>query len=112
MQKMMWKFLKLATAALAIVVIFKRRKADDMTREEAADLLDRFLEGKTKGWEFGNFVDEYSGGDELLLRVSTEVCHINRDYPPEKGKGGYCNDEGMRRIRELAQLLRAESHST
>ena len=112
MQKVIWTAIKATAAALALLALFRTKGAsDDMTREEAADILDRFLEGKGDGWEFSNFVDEYSGDDELIIRVSTEVCHINRDYPPSTGERRYCNEEGMRRIRELEQLLRRESQN-
>jgi len=78
-----------------------------MTKEEAADLLERFVKGGIGDYEFDDFLI-FRHKDPLVFYVASVVSNIDHDYPPDK-PGYYCNEAGLQRLLELAALLREKA---
>lgn len=75
-----------------------------MTREEAADILDRFAEGKRMGSaEWDDFIS-ITQKDPLIEAITNECGAMPEKYPAAK-HGGYCNAQGIARMRVLRTML-------
>ncbi len=85
----------------------------DMTRDEAADLLVRFLSGKSEHQEFVHFLREAPKHDKAILNASCEIAALPQKFPANVNSADFCNSEGLQRIRELVRMLRGpnDGHS-
>lgn len=77
-----------------------------LTRNEAADLIERFLNGESRDNEWGSFLDEYFGSDVVIEQVRREIDGIQQHYPAEDGSKEFCSEEGLYRIKQLIPMLR------
>lgn len=75
-----------------------------ITREEAAQLIERFVNLEADPYEWDDFTSKrYT--DPLIEHVRAECVDVHEAFPPTI-RGTYCSDEGMGRLRELAATLR------
>jgi len=74
-----------------------------MKNEYVADMLFRFAEGKSKAWEFDDFISSRQSGK--LEQARLELASLPERYPPES-ETEYCNVAGLVRVREIAEELR------
>jgi len=80
------------------------KKGDWLTPGEAADLIDRFVEGRTGRWEWDDFVGvRYV--DPLLEKARLE-CVLVHDRFPSNDPHRYCSKEGIEVLRGIASQLR------
>jgi hypothetical protein len=82
--------------------------ANDMklTREQAADIIARFLAGGGNAWEWDDFISVPVKGDPVLNAIRL-FCNLLRDiYPPTKS-GEYCNGEGIQVLHRIETYLRS-----
>ncbi len=78
--------------------------AQDMTREEVADLIDRFLDGTCGPYDWDDFTSVRLGDPEL--EVARQACvEVNWKYPSGRSTG-YRSAEGRAELRSIAAELR------
>jgi hypothetical protein len=78
-----------------------------LTREEAADIIARFLAGKGEKWEWDDFTSVPVKGDRELDAIAL-FCNLVHDiYPPTKA-GEYCSSEGVQVLRRIEGYLRGK----
>ena len=76
----------------------------NMSKEEAAVEIEKFLEGKGGDWDWDDFIT-ISQKDPYLDRVRIKCSSVFYDYPAGK-EGGYCSEEGYEVLRNLVKELR------
>ena len=72
-------------------------------RKRIADLIDRFANGETYGWEWDDFV----GGpqqDSLLADIRRKSLQIQSENPG--GGTAWCNANGLQELKKLAKEIR------
>jgi len=78
-----------------------------VTRTEAAEILERFLDGTSGGW--GHETLEYAVvEDPLILEVQRRFVSLPNEFPPAPGSRAYCGPEGSQVLREYVEKLRHE----
>jgi len=84
-------------------------KESDLTRNEAADLLERFVDGTCDPWEFDDFTS-VRHKDPFVQWAAHTSARMDADYPPERNRrGAFCSEAGLARFREIIALLRDET---
>jgi hypothetical protein len=81
----------------------------DITRQEAAELLYRFLKGRSEQNEFQQFLNAPLKHDQLIRSASREIIAIPKKFPPKRNSGAFCGDDGLRRIDELSKQLQSKA---
>lgn len=80
-------------------------KGDWLTPGEAADLIDRFVEGRTAVWEWDDFVGvRYVN---VRLEKARLECVLVHDRFPSDDSHRYCSKAGIEALRGIASRLRA-----
>jgi hypothetical protein len=80
-----------------------------LTREEAANIIARFLAGKGEEWEWDDFTSIPVKADPELNAIAF-FCNLVRDiYPPDRA-GEYSNSEGIQVLRRIEEYLRRKKH--
>ena len=76
------------------------------TREEVAELIGDFLNGRGCPWDWDDFISTRIDDPELddIRRLSGELPDL---YPPEQ-KGLYCGERGLQVLADLRNKLRAK----
>ena len=78
----------------------------EMTRAEAADFIDAFLDGSLDDpWAWDDFCG-LRASDPTIEEVRNRCAAARYECPPPPGSVRYCGDEGVRVMRELARALR------
>lgn len=72
--------------------------------KKVSDLIFRFADGFVEPWEFDDFISIPQVGELEIFR--RELIRLPDVYPPH-GKRNYCNEAGLRRLREIAQELQS-----
>lgn len=79
---------------------------NNLSKEEVAQILENFLEGKSGRWDW----DDYSLGmcfeDECLERIRIRCRGLSQEFPAHN-QGEYCNPQGLDVIRDYIKQLRA-----
>jgi hypothetical protein len=88
--------LMFAVAALPV-----KRKA---TREEVAKSIEDFVNGAGGPWDWDDFIS-CRIADEELEAIRIKCLRTQSEYP--SGAIGWCNEEGIEVLRELAKQLRS-----
>ena len=83
--------------------------ADDVTRQDAATLIDRFLQGSVGPNDWDDFISTRHR-DPIVERASRMCTALARLCPAET-KGHYCNASGFELLQTLAIGLRDSSPS-
>ena len=76
-----------------------------LTREEAADIIARFLAGTGEEWEWDDFTSVPVKGD-LELNAVALFCNLVHDIYPPDGTGEYCDSEGRQVLHRIETYLR------
>lgn len=75
--------------------------------ERASDVLIQFLNGRATPWAFDDLIS--GSQSEKLGQYRLELARLRDEYPPADGRQ-YCNQNGLKRIREIAEELRRMGH--
>jgi hypothetical protein len=76
-----------------------------LTREQVAHTLEAFLDGGADPYTWDGFTLGMEFEDEDLDRIRRRCAGLSEEFPPHLGKG-YCNEEGIKVIREYIRQLR------
>jgi len=79
------------------------------SRQEVADILERFSDLGLGTWEWDDFVSVPQSDPEL--EDARKTCLRVRQQFPAGAAGAWCSPEGMEQIRRVAQKLRAKGDS-
>ena len=74
------------------------------TKAEVADLIERFVDGRTGPYDWDDFESVPITNPDLDA-VRIECLEIHHKYPPGEA-GGYCNEAGRAELRRIAAQLR------
>ena len=103
--------LLIGISALVVVVVatiaFARRRSVDPTREEVADILERFLGGTSSLWEFDDLTS-IRIRDPDLQEIVRRCVQVRDEFPPET-PGAYTSPKGEAVIRACAHKLRGSA---
>lgn len=75
-----------------------------ITKIEASNLIERFVTGDIDNYEWDEFTNS-TIRDAVIEKVRDE-CVFVRDNYPSRNPCEYCNEEGTRKLLELAKKLR------
>jgi len=76
----------------------------ERTNLEVADIIEAFVEGTGKKWDWDDFCSRRIQNHDLdTIRV--KCINLSFTHPPLPGDG-YCNAEGIQVLREIAKGLR------
>lgn len=76
------------------------------TREEVANTIDGFVNGKGRQWDWDGFTSIRIDNPELEA-IRKKIVALPVEYPSSTVKD-YCNEAGMKVMRDLLQGLRSE----
>jgi hypothetical protein len=74
-----------------------------MNKKDVSDLIKSFLDGSCGKWDWDDFTSVRQNDFEIE-QVREELISIHDEYPPDK-LDGYCNEEGRKRLKEIAEIL-------
>ena len=75
------------------------------TKQEVADIIERFVDGTGGKWDWDDFCSHRIADPDLdLIRV--KCSGLGSTHPPTM-KGHFCNENGIRLMREMIQSLRS-----
>jgi hypothetical protein len=80
-----------------------------MTRQEAATVIDRFIDGTGGPWDWDDFISTRHR-DVVVKRAAEVGVAVGKLYPADT-RGSYCGSSGLELLRTLANSLR-ETPST
>jgi hypothetical protein len=75
-------------------------------RQEAADLIEGFLQGSLGVWAWDDFISVSQRVPELE-QIRRECADLPHQFPPEQ-PGEYCNQQGLQVLRGYLRQLRGE----
>jgi hypothetical protein len=78
----------------------------ELSAEEVANVLERFVEGTGRHWEWDDYSLGMSFKDKRLEEIRVRCVGLSFEFPPD-GPGKYCNEQGIQVIRNFVQELRA-----
>ena len=78
-----------------------------MTREEVLKTIETFISGTGGKWDWDDFISIRLQNAEL--DTVRKRCFSVRDEFPNMDPHEYCNEEGMKVLRDLAGALRTSS---
>jgi hypothetical protein len=82
----------------------------DLTREEARLVIERFLDDKSLDvYEWRDFLD-YKFRDPIIEKARLQILAISVSHQPIGY--GFCDAEGMKKIREVAKSLCDKSNES
>ncbi|MDD3020689.1 MAG: hypothetical protein PHX61_06880 [Alphaproteobacteria bacterium] len=73
------------------------------TKLELASLIRSFVDGSCGEWDWDDFIS-IKQKDSEIEKVRLELIRIRTNYPAIK-KTEYCNEDGTRKLLEIAQTL-------
>ncbi len=79
-----------------------------MNTHEAADLLERFIEGTNGTWEWDDFTLGPRSSDSQVRVLQERMAQLPSEFPPE-GRGAYCSEAGISFIRSRIKELRSSA---
>jgi hypothetical protein len=85
-------------------LIFRPKKSRRACYEEAAAVIEAFVEDRSGEWDWDDFTST-KRRDEFLESVRERCLRVYDDYPAEK-EGHYCSAEGIAILRALAREIR------
>jgi hypothetical protein len=85
---------------------------EDVTAERRAmaDTIERFLNGQVDDWEWDDFISIPVKGDKEAEALRIEVANTAHEYPSDN-PSQWCNDDGIKRLLEIANRLQAMAES-
>ena len=79
-----------------------------LTRQEVAQLLENFLDGKGNPMAWDGFTLGMSFDDEEMETIRIRCANLSQEFPPEK-PGEYCNERGRKVVRDYIEAMKASS---
>jgi hypothetical protein len=79
-----------------------------LTKQEIAQILEDFLEGKGSSWAWDDFISGMSFEDKHLEDIRLRCDGLSGEFPPDR-QGEYCNEQGRAVIRDYIEQLRNSS---
>jgi hypothetical protein len=79
-----------------------------MNYNEMADIIERFVEGKSAPWEWEEYFQTGKYEDPFLRQAQRRVLTVSFEFPPG-AEGGYTNSEGLAILRGLVDELRSKA---
>jgi phosphatidylglycerol---prolipoprotein diacylglyceryl transferase len=87
------------------------RPPAELTREEAAVILENFVLGG--GGPYDHEILEFGPlTDPLLLEIRARFTGLQSEFPPNAGERSYCNEQGREVLLAYARQLRASESNT
>ena len=83
-------------------------KKSNLTRQEVAQILEDFLEGRGSALAWDDYTLGMSFEDELLERIRIRCARLGEEFPPDS-PNEYCNAYGRKVIRDYIKQLRSLS---
>ncbi len=74
------------------------------TKLEVADIVEAFVEGTGRDWDWDDFCSLKIGNRELD-EIRLKCTNLSFTHPPPPGYG-YCNEQGIQLFREVVNDLR------
>jgi hypothetical protein len=81
------------------------RKPILKTEDEVATLIEDFVNGTGGDWDWGSFISTRFES-EIINGAQNECLKVAQEFPPT-GRIGWCNEQGLERLRAIASELRA-----
>jgi hypothetical protein len=81
---------------------------DILSKQEVAQILEDFLEGKGSPWAWDDYTQGMSLADPYLERIRVRLARLSQEFPPDR-PSEYCNEQGRNVIRNYIKELRASS---
>jgi hypothetical protein len=88
--------------------LFSRNPAPK-TEEEIALLIEGFANGTGGRWDWDYFISTQFQIERI--KWAQEECFKVEEEFPRTGRTGWCNEQGLNRLRSIASELRAAAHS-
>ncbi|HXN23961.1 MAG TPA: hypothetical protein VOA41_14575 [Candidatus Dormibacteraeota bacterium] len=79
-----------------------------LTKQEVAEILQDFLDGRGRPLAWDGFTLGMSFEDEYLENIRIRCANLSQEYPPEH-PNEYCNEQGRNVICEYIKQLTAAS---
>ena len=78
-----------------------------LTRLDAANLIQRFLDGSCGPYDWDDFTSVHY--QDPVIEAAVQRCVSVRDeYPPDNARG-YCNSQGLEVLRSIIAKLRTSA---
>jgi hypothetical protein len=74
------------------------------TKQEVGDIIERFINGTGGEWDWDDFCSHRIADPDLDL-IRGKCSGLGSTHPPTV-KGNFCNENGIRLMREMIQSLR------
>jgi|ERR1700723_2462392 hypothetical protein len=85
------------------------RKPVPKTEEQVATLIEDFANGAGGRWDWDYFISS-DFENERINRAQTECFKVEQEFP-RTGRMGWCNEQGLTRLRAIASELRAAART-
>jgi len=83
-------------------------RKDMLTKQDVAQILEDFLEGKGSPWAWDDYTQGMSFADPHLEQIRVRFARLSQEFPPDR-PSEYCNEKGRKVIQSYIQELRASS---
>jgi hypothetical protein len=103
-----WLIVGLAVAAVILLLALLAmlpQKPHKLTKDEVADEIEAFLEGRGGTGDWDDFCT-FTIADPELDRIRARCARLGEEFPPHAWMGGYCNEEGLKVLQEYVVYLR------
>jgi hypothetical protein len=77
----------------------------ELTRQEVAQILEDFLNGSGKPWDWDDFTLGTSLENSELEAIRVRVRGLGQEYPPDN-PNEYSNEQGLAVLRDYVRQLR------
>lgn len=104
----MLKAICLGLIVVTIALAWRYMALPPITRQEAAEVINRMLNGTVQSSECDDFlfVEAREDADPTVRSVARECAEVYEKYPAGPS-GGYCSAAGFAQLAELRDILRS-----
>ena len=81
--------------------------AQNLTAAEVADVIERFVEGRTGTWEWDDFTS-IRQCDVAVEQARLRCIAVRQEFPSNHPQH-YCSTDGLEALRDIAKHLRAQA---
>jgi hypothetical protein len=97
----------LGVLVILVLIAARRPKPHHLTRREVADEIESFLKGEGEPYDWDDFC-KFPLADPELDTIRARCLQLDQEFPPGLS-GGYCNEDGMRVLRQYVEHLRRDA---
>ena len=90
-----------------LLVLARRDRGINLTREEVASEIETFLDGSGGTWDWDDFLS-IKISDPELEAIRQRCADLPYEFPPREA-GHYCSPEGAKVLRSIVRELRRDS---